>query len=130
MRLVAAYAARLGMLLLLAAIALFAMRLLAPGIQITEYREATIGEAGPLQAARVYRQPYAGAAGYLAFAALMAPGLVRREWLPLAWLGLIALTGWSAMWLFSSGAAILPFDGVLALMLLVLRLLWRPAGEA
>src|SRR5574341_610616 len=107
-------------LLLLAAF--FGGRLLVPGVQITEYREVPIGESGPPQIERVYFRPYPGGVGYLGLAGLAALSLINRKLLPLAWMGVLLLTGWSIMWLFSSGAAILPVDGLLLVFLTIITI--------
>ena len=118
-------AARVISILLLLALALWAIRLLAPGVQSVEYQEVPLGQSGLPQVAHIYYQPYPGAVGYVGFAVLAALGLIVRKWLPLAWLGILLLTGWSSMWLFSSGAAALPVAGVLVILLLILTFVWQ-----
>jgi len=121
-------AARVIAMLLLLFVALFAVRLLVPGVQVTEYREVPIGESGSPSVERVYYRPYPGAVGYLGLAGLAAFGLIHRKLLPLAWLSVVLLTGWSIMWLFSSGAAFLPVDGLLLVLLIIITVTWhRPS---
>ena len=119
--------ARDAAILLLLLVALFGARLIVPGVQITEYREVPIGESGPPQIERVYFRPYPGGVGYLGLAGLAALSLINRKLLPLAWMSILLLTGWSIMWLFSSGATILPVDGLL-LVLLTLITITRQRG--
>lgn len=117
--------ARVAAILLLLLVALFGARLLVPGVQITEYREVPIGESGLPQIERVYFRPYPGGVGYLGLAGLAVLSLINRKLLPLAWMSVILLTGWSIMWLFSSGAAILPVDGLLLVLLTVITITWH-----
>ena len=69
-----------------------------------------------------YSQPYPAAAVYLALAGFAMIGLIRRAWLRLAWLSVALMVLWSVIWLFSSGAALLPVEVILiALMVLITR---------
>jgi len=115
-------------MVLLLGVVLVAVRLLVPGEQITEYQEVPIGEAGPPPVEPVYYRPYPGAVGYLGLAGLAALGLINRKLLPLAWLSVVLLTGWSIMWLFSSGAAFLPVDGLLLVLLIIITVTWRKSS--
>jgi hypothetical protein len=116
-------ACRLAAVLLLLAIAVTALKLLMPGVPTTEYRETPLGQSGLPQLERIYQQPYSGAWGYLAFGITTALGLMRRNWLPLAWVGALGLAFSSSAWLFSSGAAILPLAVVV--ITLVLLVTWE-----
>jgi hypothetical protein len=101
------------------------MQFFMSGIRLTRYSEVRIGESGPPAVEQVLYRPYPAALGYVVFAGLTGLGLVRRRWLPLAWLGTLALAAWSTIWLFSSGAAFVVAEGVLAALVLLISFTWR-----
>jgi hypothetical protein len=121
-------AARVAAAGLLAWVAVEGVRFFSSGTQITRYAETT-REGGTLEVEDVYYRQYPPALGYPAFAALAAVGLVRRGWLWLAWVGLVGLAGWSFVWLFSSGAAVVPEVGALLALLGVLTVAWPKPPE-
>jgi hypothetical protein len=116
--------ARLAAFVLLLWIAVMAVPLVVTGIRWTGVSETVIVGEAPVRSEQVFYKPYPPAWGYLASCGVIAIGLSRRKWLPLAWLGTIALTFWSGMWLFSSGAAFLPLAGLLILLLAIISTMW------
>jgi hypothetical protein len=98
--------------------------LLIFGIPITSYRELPEGFQGAPYLRSTYSQPYPAAAVYLGLTGLAAIGLIKQKWLWLAWLGVTLLTMWSVLWLSSSGAALLPADGILFILLAVATRTW------
>jgi hypothetical protein len=120
-------ASRLAAYVLLLWIAGMAVPLVVTGILWTGVSETvTVGEE-PVRSEQAFYQPYPAAWGYLVSGGLIAIGLSRRKWLPVAWVGVIGLTLWSGVWLFSSGAAFLPLAGVTILLLAIISTTWpRP----
>jgi hypothetical protein len=116
--------ARLAAYILLLWIAVMAVPLLVTGLQWAGVSETVTSGEEPVRSEQVFYQPYPAAWGYLLSGGVIAVGLSRRKWLPLAWLGAIALTIWSGMWLFSSGAAFLPLAGLIILLLAIISTTW------
>jgi len=93
-------------------------------LPITSYQELPEGLEGTPYLRSTCRQAYPAAAVYLGLTALAVIGLIKRKWLWLAWLGVALLTMWSALWLFSSGAGLLPANGILIVLLAVVTRTW------
>jgi hypothetical protein len=79
------------------------------------------GHAGVPPTPFVKYEPYPPAIMYLFAAVLLVVGLAKLRWLPVAWLGLALLFTWSLLFLFSSGAAVLPAAEALLILLTVLQ---------
>lgn len=111
--------------LLLVIIASFSAILLVRGVPSN-----SVSEASGLEGERIVReivyQPYPAAAAPLLAALLFLLGLLIRK-LALAWLGLTVLLVFSLLFLFSSGAALLPLVGVLLVLLTILQFSQRSA---
>jgi hypothetical protein len=103
-----------------------ALRWLVVGQAITTVAEVS----SPQQAAQVLGVdyvPYPAAAIPLLAAALLLSGLFARKWLPIAWAGIAILLIFSVLFLFSSGAALLPVAFVLLVLLVILQFIqWTP----
>jgi hypothetical protein len=121
--------ARAGALAVLAYVALVALWLLVFGLPITSYQELPEGFQGAPYLRSTYSQPYPAAAVYLGLTGLAVIGLIRRKWLWLAWLSVALITMWSALWLFSSGAALLLANGILIVLLAVITRTWIKPGR-
>ena len=109
--------ARVGAFIVLMYVALYALWLLIWGLPITSYKEVPEGFQGAPYLSSTYSQPYPTAAIYLATAGFAMIGLMRHDWLRFAWLSIAIMVLWSVIWLFSSGAALLPVEGILLVLM-------------
>ena len=109
-------------LLLAAAIAIIAIRMLAIGQSWTVVSEIPLSEAseGISQPATIEYTPYPAAGFPLLGAALLIVGLLTHK-LAVAWGGLAILITFSVLFLFSSGAALLPIVGLLLILLVIIQ---------
>lgn len=112
-------------LFLAGAVALFALYQLINGISLSIVSETSNSSPSAPQVLPS-RAPYPAAVIPLA-ATLVLIGGVLTQRLAAAWLGLITLIVFSGLFLFSSGAALLPIAGVLFVLLLVISALRRRA---
>lgn len=125
-RVVDAFATAL-VFMLAGAVALFALYRLLSGVPLSVVWE-TSGSSPDAPQVLGSRAPYLPAVIPLAAAlALMVGVLVRR--LAVARAGLIVLSTFSGLFLFSSGAALLPIVGVVFVLLLVISVLRRAAAK-
>lgn len=125
-------AARLAACLLILGLIGWDVYLLTVGLPAARYAEGVPGPAGPT-IETVYR-PYLPAWYSLAALLPLALGLLRDEWLSLAWLGLLLHLVVGGLLLFSIGFWYVPITGFLAVALGVLqwqarqRVLWLVAS--
>ena len=73
---------------------------------------------------RVMASWYPAALGYIGFSGLGLFGVYRRL-MSVAWIGTGLLAVWSGLWLFSSGATVVPLVGLLVVVLLSVGLVDR-----
>ncbi len=114
-----AFAARFAALLVTIGVSVLAVYWLIVGHKWTGITSQ--GYAGVPPTPFVTYEPYPPAVMYLVAAVLLVVGLVRLRWLPMAWLGLALLFTWSLLFLFSSGAEVLPAAAALLILLTVLQ---------
>ncbi len=110
-------------ILLAAVAALFAVNLLIVGQQWIGVQEIPQG-SNQQQVGTVSTEFYPPAIPMLLSALALIGGLVARK-LWVAWLGWVGLMVLSGLFLFSSGAALVPIDVVLLILLTVLTLMRR-----
>lgn len=120
--------ARISAFTLLVYVALYALWLLIWGLPITSYQEVPEGFQGAPYLSSTYSQPYPAAAIYLVTAGSAMVGLVRYDWLRLAWLSIALMVLWSVLRLFSSGAALLPVEGSLIVLMVLITRTWSKKG--
>lgn len=113
-------------ILLTAVAALFAANLLFTGIQLPTVQEIPEGSTEP-PAETVETVPYPPAIPMLLSALVLLGGLLARK-LWVAWLGWAVLGILSLLFLFSSGAALVPIELLLLLLLIFLTLIKRQAA--
>lgn len=111
--------------LLALGVALFALRLLLVGQTLIVVPEVPLAEGAARPPASIRHAPYPAAVIPLIASMLVLAGLFRRSWFALAWAGLVALVAFSVLFLFSSGAALLPSVGLLTILLSAITLLCR-----
>ena len=121
--------ARVGAFIVLVYVALYALWLLIFGLPITSYREVPEGFQGAPYLSSTYSQPYPAAAVYLTAAGFAMIGLIRRDWLRLAWLSVALMVLWSVLRLFSTGAALLPVEGILIALMILITRTWSRTGQ-
>lgn len=117
-------AATAGAILLIAAVAFYALRLLIVGEAWTVVPEVSITEAlkqAPRGIVRFSPTTRPVVVPLLAAAMLLA-GLLTRK-LVIAWIGLAVLFLFSALFLFSIGAGLLPMAGLLLILLTIITVL-------
>ncbi len=114
-----AFAARFAALLVTIGVSVLAVYWLIVGHKWTGITSQ--GYAGVPPTPVVTYEPYPPAVMYLVAAVLLVVGLVKFRWLPVAWLGLALLLTWSLLFLFSSGAEVLPAAAALLILLTVLQ---------
>jgi len=110
-------------ILLAIAVAVHAIRLLIVGQAWTVVSEVPLSEAtqeAP-EVASVEHGPYPAAAVPLLAATVLLAGLLTRQ-MPLAWIGMMGLLVFSVLFLFSSGAMLLPVVGLLLILLSIITL--------
>jgi hypothetical protein len=112
-------------ILLAAVAALFAANLLVVGQQWTTVQEIPEGSSQE-QVETVETVPYPPAVPILLSALVLIGGLLARQ-LWVAWIGLVGLIVLSGLFVFSSGATLVPIDIVLLILLTVLTLIRRRA---
>ena len=106
-------------LVLAGAVALFALQLLIAGIPLTVVAELPIEAQPSSGATSVAFQPYPAAVIPLLAMILFTGGLLaRKHWI--AWAGWGVLGVFALLFLFSSGAALLPAVGVLLILLIII----------
>lgn len=131
-RVVAVFARGIAILIALAVISL-ALFLIVRGVEISSVPEAPListqmpsmepTEFSPAS----YYTIYWPAVVYLLGGLGIILGLTRQELLPAAWISWVLLSIWSVLYLFSSGAALLPLDLALMISLILLTIAWKPA---
>lgn len=119
-------AARLTAYLLLLGLLIWDLYLLAIGLPAALYAEGFPGTPG--LAIETVHRPYLPAWYSLAALLPMALGLLRDEWLPLAWLGLLLHLAVGGLLLFSAGFWYVPIMGLLAVAVGVLQ--WQASRRA
>jgi hypothetical protein len=127
----AGFSRGVAFLLALAVISL-ALFLLVRGVQVTTLPEEPLVSSqsllaewpGPLSSD--YFKIYWPAVVYLLSGLGIILGLTRQELLPAAWISWILLSIWSVLYLFSSGAALLPLDLGLLVCLILVTITWKP----
>lgn len=125
------FARGVAILIALAVISL-ALYLIVRGAEITAVPEAPLVPAQ--DSARElfellptsYFRIYWPAVVYLLGGLGIILGLTRHEFLPAAWISWILLSIWSVLYLFSSGAALLPLDLGILVCLILLTITWKP----
>jgi hypothetical protein len=110
-------------ILLAAVAALFAGNLLVNGLPLTTVQEIPDGSI-QLPEETVKTVPYPAAVPMLLSAFVLIGGLAARK-LWVAWIGLAALIILSILFLFNSGATLVPINIILLLLLAVLTLMKR-----
>lgn len=106
-------------ILLLVIIAAYSVVFLARGMPFNTVSETSGRESGQIVQEIVYH-PYPAAAAPLLASLVCLLGLLIRKYV-LAWFGLAVLLIFSLLFLFSSGAALLPVAGVLLVLLTILQ---------
>jgi hypothetical protein len=130
-RVLAGVSRGIAFLLALAVISL-ALFLLVRGVQITELPEEPLVSSQSLLtelpglSPSEYFKIYWPAVVYLLGGLGIILGLTRQDLLPAAWISWILLSIWSVLYLFSSGAALLPLDLGLLVCLILVTITWRP----
>jgi hypothetical protein len=106
-------------ILLAGGVALFALRLLVVGVPLTVVPEVPVGSE---QLARVVDMEYApypfAIVPFIAMILFVGGLLTQKLWI--GWVGWVILVVFSALFLFSSGAAVLPAAGVLFVLLVII----------
>jgi len=105
------------------AVALFAAYRLIVGLPLTVVPEVPEGTSTPPTVVAVTYAPYPAAAIPLGATLLLIGGLLTRK-LWVVWTGWVILTGFSALFLFSSGAALLPAVALLLVLLVIVTVNW------
>ena len=113
--------ARILAILLTIVISVVATFLLFVQQPVEVVEEVPLGYEGVPHVEQILYERYKPAAIYLAASALLLLGLVIKKLMLLAWIGIVFLTIWSVLFLFSSGAAFLPAAGILIILLAVVQ---------
>jgi hypothetical protein len=130
-RVLAGFSRGVAFLLALAVISL-ALFLLVRGVQVTALPEEPLISSQSLLtelpglSSSDYFKIYWPAVVYLLGGLGIILGLTRQELLPAAWISWILLSIWSVLYLFSSGAALLPLDLGLLVCLILVTISWKP----
>jgi hypothetical protein len=119
-------AARLAAYLLILGLMGWDIYLLTIGLPASRFAEGVAGPAGPT--IDIVHRPYLPAWYSLVALLPMALGLLRDEWLPLAWFGLLLHLVVGGLLLFSIGFWYVPIIGVLAVAVGVLQ--WQASQRA
>jgi hypothetical protein len=119
-------AARLAAYLLILGLLVWDVYLLTVGLPVARYAEGLGGTTG--LAIEAVHRPYLPAWYSLAALLPLALGLLRDEWLPLAWLGLLLHLVVGGLLVFSIGLWYVPIIGVLAVAAGILQ--WRASQRA
>lgn len=118
-------------ILLGAVVVIFTLRLLILGQAVTIVTEIpiTVDSQEIPSVASVEYVPYPAAIVPLIAVALLLSGLTMRKQLLIAWIGLAILFAFSVLFLFSSGAALLPVAGLLLILLTIIQLFQRNVSQ-
>ena len=103
---------------------LWAVTLFVGGLPVMVLVEAPSESESLGGVGRVMTSWYPAALGYIGFSGLGLFGVYRRL-MSVAWIGTGLLAVWSGLWLFSSGATVVPMVGLLVVVLLSLALVDR-----
>ena len=118
--------ARLVALLMVIALAIWGLYLLIVGLPSTNVPRVPPGE--PLPPGLILYMPYHGALYSLLALALVAIGLMRDRWLPLAWVGLLLHLIIGGLLIWGMGIFYIAATGGLALLVGVLQ--WQVTHQA
>lgn len=117
--------ARIVAFLLVALLAVGALYVLTVGLPVTRFFE--VPPAEPLPPGQIRYEPYPPAIYSLLAFLLVAIALLKTEWLPLAWWGVVLLLVSGGFLIFSLGFVYFTEAGVLAVPLGILH--WQISGR-
>ena len=103
---------------------LWSVALFVGGLPVMVFVEAPSDNESLSVVGRVMPSWYPAALGYTCFSGLGLFGVYRRI-MSVAWIGTGLLAAWSGLWLFSSGATVIPMVGLLVVVLLSVGLVDR-----
>ena len=112
--------ARLAVFLVVAALATWGLYLLVAGLPYSEVRETITRTSSTWETITTY-VPYYGGAYSLAALVMVAIGVLKDKWLPLAWVGLLAHLALGAISIWSFGIIYIAATGVLAVPVAILQ---------
>ena len=118
--------ARFATYLLIAALAVLAAYFVIVGVPYTTYAEVQPGQA--LSSALTVYSPYYPALYSPLVLVLVAIGLIRDRWLPLAWVGLLLHLTIGVLLIFSLGILYVGVTGVLVALVSLIE--WQATGRA
>jgi hypothetical protein len=121
-------AARLAAYLLIAALAALAAYFVIVGVPYTTYAEVLPGSGQALGPAQTVYMPYYPALYSPLVLVLVAIGLIRDRWLPLAWVGLLLHLAIGGLLIFSLGILYIGVTGVLVALVSIIE--WQATGRA
>ena len=118
--------ARLAAYLLIAALAAWAAYFVIAGVPYTSYAEVPPGQ--PLGPAQTVYMPYYPALYSPLVLLLVIVGLIRDQWLPLAWIGLLLHLAIGVLLIFSFGILYIGVTGLLVTLVSLIQ--WEASGRA